>query len=126
MQSRTWDQRKYDLRHKWGTDYLGPWPPPPHWSPDWEAQIKHRQAELPGIGERVVVESALDEHRRPVLIEEVFDGNGVSKVRRIVDQVPAFAAVITATTLMDVLSDGRLDGVVRFVRVCMRGIGNTL
>jgi len=117
MPARSWDRRKHDLRHKWPRDYLEVWPPPRDWHPSWEHLIK----DTPPQGQRVVRQPAFDDGQHPVLIEEVFDANGVSIRRRLINTASSIAAVIATSTIMDVLSDGRLDGIVRFVRMCMRG-----
>ena len=120
LPTRTWDNRKADLRgRRWGVDYIEVWPPPPGWRPSWEYLIANGGGSAPAPGQRVVREPAFDDQMRPVTIEEMFDADGRSLWRRLVERLPSLAAILTGSVVLDIVSDGRLDGIVRFIRICL-------
>jgi hypothetical protein len=66
---------------------------------------------------------AFDEHGGATALEVVADEHGILRlVSRWRDHSAAFAAGMVGTVMLDVMTDGRLDGIIRWCRILVKGI----
>ena len=70
---------------------------------------------------------AFDEHGARTTVEAVADENGVLRlISRWRDTASIYAATAVGVVMLDVMTDGKLDGVVRWCKILTVGFGEKL